>query len=589
MKLITLFNTVLFASTLSVADVLTEQTSLEKETLQISVTNCDAPKLNESILQKLFTAYTGMGKPSKALPRVKAVCEKKCIFSNQQETTTARRKLIELFKAHEYKQLNQMLDKYNGMKNLMGQSFIQACIESLTYRYGGYEIASEWNNGIHNSAYSECVTARYLIKQAWNARGSDYAGSVTNTGWHGFHQLKAEAKQCLLRAISKNPSLSPVIPMMLEIVGSSGSREDVYNWVNLGLKIEPSNVVTLRCAFHYLRPRWGGSEDQLNDLAKQIVEMDQNVCPSAFVYWKYLQSVQGSYTRKSLSRKQQREAVIDDFKLLESIYREKIIPVYPKSVGPWVSLLGMANQWKLWRDFDRLLIEGIKLFPDEHMLYVRNGERLLKTNYVDYETRFDNLQNAVRIFPEKGTALYELAKLTKHKPSLTSKELHAEYVNNAVKYLSGTNYYPKAVNLKIDYLITHGKFIEAEQSLKNLKAQSMNNNKITASLSKFYYQTTSKLADKDRAWAYFMISWALENNSIGDLTVDDALKISVNSKLKNAEEWYQYGQMKKDISSVNSFPKEGVIRAFKESLKVCDDALLRSKVENALRKLSASE
>lgn len=506
------------------------------------------------------------------LPAVKPVQRKKCPFSNQQESHVERLRLIGLLRAKKFEQLNIELDRYNGVVTQRGTSVIQDYIDCLSTRYRQYEAAKEWNSGPHNSAYSECILARYLISKAWESRGSGWANSVTESGWDGFRGYKEEARECLKRALTKNPSLSPAVCAMQEIVGSGGSNEELYQWLNLGLKIEPCNIDLYRMTLHYLQPRWGGSEDALIDFAEQLIEIDQSVSPSIMSYWKYHLCMEGSHSHKSLSSDDRKKEIAKHFKELEKLYRAEIIPIYPNSVGPWVSLLGMANEYKLWTDFDRLFNEAVKLFPNEHMLYIRRDYKLYHSKRNNYKKRFDNLQKAVKILPEKGTAWYELAIIAKSRPNIANRELRIEYVDKAIKFLSGETYYPKALMLKVELLIEANKILEAEKLLAELTAKSMRNqDRLTGKLSKFYYNKKSKQYNEDKAWAYFMLPWARRNLNINDLLIDKALEVSAKSSPSDAKDWYDYAVYRYNRHRKKDYPIEGIRKAFEKSVSLFDE------------------
>ena len=109
------------------------------------------------------------------------------------------------------------------------------------------------------------------ITEAWKARGSGYAGSVTNVGWQGFNSNLAEARKILTEAWNLQPRF-PLAPcrMITVSLGDSGIGE-MRVWFDRTLAAQidyPGAWSSMRWG---LRPRWYGSEAAMLALGKTAI------------------------------------------------------------------------------------------------------------------------------------------------------------------------------------------------------------------------------------------------------------------------------------------------------------------------------
>jgi hypothetical protein len=107
------------------------------------------------------------------------------------------------------------------------------------------------------------LEGEFQIKQAWKARGSGYANTVTQEGWKSFHEHLVQARECFTRAWELRPDL-PLAPdqMMTVALGDSGLAE-MRLWFDRTLVAQidyPHAWSEMRWG---LRPRWYGDLDSM--------------------------------------------------------------------------------------------------------------------------------------------------------------------------------------------------------------------------------------------------------------------------------------------------------------------------------------
>jgi len=109
------------------------------------------------------------------------------------------------------------------------------------------------------------------INEAWKARGSGYANTVTAEGWRGFSEHLAEARKLLTEAWNLEPDW-PLAPcrMMTVALGDSGADE-MRVWFDRTLSAQvdyPEAWSEMRWG---LRPRWYGSETAMLALGRTAI------------------------------------------------------------------------------------------------------------------------------------------------------------------------------------------------------------------------------------------------------------------------------------------------------------------------------
>ena len=109
------------------------------------------------------------------------------------------------------------------------------------------------------------------INEAWAARGSDWASSVTREGWRGFHDHLVEARKNLTQAYDLEPAF-PLAPcrMMTVTLGDSGADE-MRTWFDRTLSAQVDYPGAWSAMRWGLRPRWYGSEAALLALGNTAV------------------------------------------------------------------------------------------------------------------------------------------------------------------------------------------------------------------------------------------------------------------------------------------------------------------------------
>jgi len=109
------------------------------------------------------------------------------------------------------------------------------------------------------------------VKEAWEARGSDYAYTVTEAGWKGFNDHLEKARKLLTRASKLHPEYPQAANRMITVAkgGHPGPGESERTWFDQAIEAQPDSLAAHRNYLSALKPRWGGSFEAMEAFGKE--------------------------------------------------------------------------------------------------------------------------------------------------------------------------------------------------------------------------------------------------------------------------------------------------------------------------------
>lgn len=119
-----------------------------------------------------------------------------------------------------------------------------------------------------------CMAAQLEYDLAWNLRGSGFATSVPER-MHNLYELHlGKARDLLLTAAQSHPQYPHAPAMLLNIAycRSGGTGSECETWYRRAVAAQLDYGLIHRTKLNYLRPRWGGSYDELYDFGRQCLE-----------------------------------------------------------------------------------------------------------------------------------------------------------------------------------------------------------------------------------------------------------------------------------------------------------------------------
>ncbi len=114
----------------------------------------------------------------------------------------------------------------------------------------------------------------YEIRRAWEARGTGYAHTVSDDGWNGFETHLRQAYVHLSAAYAAIPARPEPAAYLVQVAMGGGTppEEDIELWFERAVKAEFDYMPAYNKLGWALRPRWGGSVDEMREFGTRCAE-----------------------------------------------------------------------------------------------------------------------------------------------------------------------------------------------------------------------------------------------------------------------------------------------------------------------------
>jgi hypothetical protein len=126
-----------------------------------------------------------------------------------------------------------------------------------------------------NEGFPYALKGQFYVNYAWDARGSDWADTVTPEGWRLFRERLEVAEAALTKAWELDPTLSevPLSFMRLEL-GQGRGRARLEQWFERAIAFPDKRYDAVHAKLWYLEPRWHGTENECLEAARAVLKSD---------------------------------------------------------------------------------------------------------------------------------------------------------------------------------------------------------------------------------------------------------------------------------------------------------------------------
>lgn len=152
-----------------------------------------------------------------------------------------------------------------------------------------FERFDEWIGRYPDSATPYIARAAALMGRAWQVRGGGYAGNIERVHVDKFQELAAEAGEYLMQHSRLRFEDPHWYALMMDVYLALGIAKDTF-WeiYTEGLERYPDYDPVILTAANYYLPRWHGSLDDIEKLARYTSEQTESTrdfAPYARIYW----------------------------------------------------------------------------------------------------------------------------------------------------------------------------------------------------------------------------------------------------------------------------------------------------------------
>ena len=163
---------------------------------------------------------------------------------------------------------------YEGMMSLAGaESEWQADLTLYT----------RWIRAKPKSAAAHIALAHFWKQYAWNARGTDYAYTVSEDGYEKYQERIEKAYELTELALKLEEKDAYLFRLKMELAVDRGqSTEVVESIVRRSLEIDPEYLATLSEAVRYYLPRWHGGPGELEKFIEHGADLTRAQAGESF-------------------------------------------------------------------------------------------------------------------------------------------------------------------------------------------------------------------------------------------------------------------------------------------------------------------
>jgi hypothetical protein len=136
------------------------------------------------------------------------------------------------------------------------------------------ERLATWQEEFPESTTPLVVMAGAYIEYAWAARGTGFAGTVTEEGWRLFKERIPKAHALLDKAVERGVKDGHAYAHLITVAKAEGMpKEETRALLAASHKLDPTYLHTYVFMSDYLLPKWQGEPGESAAFAKEVVEM----------------------------------------------------------------------------------------------------------------------------------------------------------------------------------------------------------------------------------------------------------------------------------------------------------------------------
>jgi hypothetical protein len=134
------------------------------------------------------------------------------------------------------------------------------------------ELLEDLGDGIRFDAVRHWLKGSFLIGEAWDARGNNFAHQVPEANMQRFLDKLDEAAEEFLTAWKLDSTRPEIAIGMMRVAGPVADHEALEEWFQRAMEADGDCVDACECKLNYLHPKWGGHSEAMRQFAKRLIE-----------------------------------------------------------------------------------------------------------------------------------------------------------------------------------------------------------------------------------------------------------------------------------------------------------------------------
>ncbi len=181
--------------------------------------------------------------------------------------------IFDMIRNKDYKGLEESLRncQENYEKDVSAEIALYSAYEAFNSSYPSLEQAlNQWVSKYPSSYVALLARGNYLEHKGYRARGFRWASDTSEEQFKAMNDTFEFASKDLHEAIRLYPKALVAYCGLININGSSSSRDSLRKTWEMGLRVLPDSLMIRQGYLHFLQPKWGGTAIELDEAMSEI-------------------------------------------------------------------------------------------------------------------------------------------------------------------------------------------------------------------------------------------------------------------------------------------------------------------------------
>jgi tetratricopeptide (TPR) repeat protein len=185
--------------------------------------------------------------------------------------TADKATLIQELRDRRFQALDAQLNSYQKgfEENVLEEGNLSIAFDAFSFTDTALgPLLEQWVKSEPDSYPAHLARAKYLLALGWQARGDNNADKTSEEQFNEMKRLFGESANEAVAAIKLNPKASIAYAAIIDAAKGVSDRKTMESVYTAGIKNVPLSLSIRAILMSALRPRWGGSYDEMAKLAE---------------------------------------------------------------------------------------------------------------------------------------------------------------------------------------------------------------------------------------------------------------------------------------------------------------------------------
>ncbi|HOJ77078.1 MAG TPA: tetratricopeptide repeat protein [Bacillota bacterium] len=180
--------------------------------------------------------------------------------------------LRQMLQEQKFGELNQLLEQYyqDWVTDFRNEYVLSDAYDAFAINDQSYQgRLDQWVKKFPTAYQPYLARASFFNHLAWESRGYRWASETSAEQFANMKHYFQEANQDLQVVLEMEPNHLVAYDLLLSMNTALGNKEINYNLIKKALQFAPNSFLLRSRYIHSIRPRWGGSYQQMRQFAKE--------------------------------------------------------------------------------------------------------------------------------------------------------------------------------------------------------------------------------------------------------------------------------------------------------------------------------